>query len=293
MSSSVNGSKVPWSMSYSALPLPFRQCLAASRYCTALEAIRLEMACRDAYDAAQVEWTSGFDPLLYTCRDVASRQEAVPVWRKALPRVHVAQMRSMAYLRIFAQSELSEFSPARDVAIGDVLEVMVRKDPSLLTSFLHTPGEACIIALPSPRETFGHEFRIESIGRIARPLPIFLQVWDKKVGLTNRRRITLEVFGHVGLLFGKRVGVTVIPASPHAWGGKVRKEDVAAKLPLKFVLSCNIEDESNFDVARLIVVFISISNQPAVSDQQDGSVSGTRRCFFNSYVNRDAVPELE
>eukprot|EP00928_Gymnodinium_smaydae_P020930 TRINITY_DN18101_c0_g1_i1.p1 TRINITY_DN18101_c0_g1~~TRINITY_DN18101_c0_g1_i1.p1 ORF type:complete len:261 (-),score=10.59 TRINITY_DN18101_c0_g1_i1:479-1183(-) len=227
---------------------------------TALEGMRLEATCQGVCMAVQSGWASDMERFSHR---LGLRSQSIPAWRKALPCVSFTKMRSMSYLPHFARArtQLADMrSPCRS-AIVDAINISISEDPKLLMTFLRAPGQALIIALPPLRESSGRTFHLESIGRASTSLPLYVQVADKCDGRSRskQRHVTVAVFGHTRSLWGKRLCVTCVPASPHLWSDKRQQIDNAERLPFVFPFTCRYVSQEHQDLARLIVVFVSIS----------------------------------
>eukprot|EP00928_Gymnodinium_smaydae_P063218 TRINITY_DN46875_c0_g1_i1.p1 TRINITY_DN46875_c0_g1~~TRINITY_DN46875_c0_g1_i1.p1 ORF type:complete len:254 (-),score=13.27 TRINITY_DN46875_c0_g1_i1:557-1318(-) len=239
---------------YEDLPAPFRLSFVTGWYCTPLETMRLEAACKSTRAMARVGYACGLSQQ-WSRNPLA----IVPPWRKALCNAIVVPLRSMSNMREFTRSKLSDIPSPRLGTIGAALDYATHNFPGLLGTFVRERGQALLVVLPTSVETYGRRFQIESAGRVANNLPIFLQISDVRSHESRKRRkVSVSVYGNTRLMPGKRIRVSCVPASAHAWSEVVHKEEDGIRLPFLFLLQCEIH-KRDADFARLIIIYIEIS----------------------------------
>eukprot|EP00928_Gymnodinium_smaydae_P089631 TRINITY_DN73561_c0_g1_i1.p1 TRINITY_DN73561_c0_g1~~TRINITY_DN73561_c0_g1_i1.p1 ORF type:complete len:256 (-),score=16.85 TRINITY_DN73561_c0_g1_i1:176-868(-) len=221
------------------------------------------MTCQRVRKAVHAAWILGLEEVLYARQDMHSQPLTIPSWRKSLPPlVSLTSMRSMSYLPHFARAkaQFGSLPSVSDSAIGEAIRRATSEDSSLLRTLLQIPGQAFIVALPPPRESLGKAFVVESEGRVSKSLPIYIQVSDGKGrGSTGKKRyVEVSIFGNTRSLQGKRLCVTCVPASPHLWSAHQQHTDDATRLPFKFPFRCTLDGPERVDIARLLIVFVSI-----------------------------------
>eukprot|EP00928_Gymnodinium_smaydae_P030239 TRINITY_DN2253_c0_g1_i1.p1 TRINITY_DN2253_c0_g1~~TRINITY_DN2253_c0_g1_i1.p1 ORF type:complete len:257 (+),score=25.23 TRINITY_DN2253_c0_g1_i1:39-809(+) len=255
-------------MAYFSLPGLFRDEMVKEGYLAALDALRFESTCKRVRAEVQSGWAFGMEEVLHVPRDLCAQPPCIPPWRKALPHVSVTNMRSMSYLTHFTRAQLAEVPGVSKSDIGDAISTWASENPSSLTTSLQAPGQALLVALPTPRETTGKTFAMESSGRVSKSLPIYMQVVDEQEDRrkSKDRIVKVCLFGHTRSLQGKRLCVTCVPASPHLWSKRRQRIGDATKLPFEFVFKCAGGDREHVDLVRLLIVFVSIFSSTGVPE---------------------------